>query len=182
MDGILGATKIRNFKDDLAFSELASEEPFWQAVYRKAFTDMVGNIQCKGKCQGQHLGIDRLIYLKSGKTLYIDEKKRRKVYPDFDLEYLSVDKTGAPGWIEKDLLIDYLAYAFMPLERCYLFPWHLLKRVWRNFGTQWKEKAQIKRDGFSIIKSDNGDYNTYGVGVPIKILTAEIKNATIIQL
>ena len=177
--------KINIFKDDLAFSEEASEESFWQDVYKKAFPDMVDNIQCKGKSQGQKLGIDRLIYLGSGKALRIDEKKRRKVWNDFAIEYehLYHDGKKRPGWIEKDLLIDYWAYAFMPIKKCYLFPWHLLRLAWIRYGYNWKNLANDDdNDKFSIIEAENEGYTTYSVGVPIDTLRYAVGQVSIIQL
>ena len=85
-------TKINDFHEDLAYSEEASEEEFWDAIYRKAFPDMISHMPCPCKGPGQKLGIDRVIQLISSKTLYIDEKKRRDVWDDVLLEYLSNDK------------------------------------------------------------------------------------------
>lgn len=130
---------------------------------------------CSGKCPGQHLGIDRLIQLKSGKTLYIDEKKREADYNDILLEYISVDKLQTPGWIEADLLIDFLAYAFMPSQRCYLFPWEPLRRVWKHFKNEWISK-------YPKVKAQNKGYKTISTAVPIDILLNQIKNSMIIHL
>jgi len=121
------------------------------------------------------MGIDRIIMLANGQSISIDEKKRGKVYGDILLEYISVDTTGAPGWIEKDLVIDYLAYAFIPSKRCYLFPWLLLRRAWRQFGEGWKEKY------CKIIAQNNG-YQTISVAVPIEILQAAVASACVIDV
>jgi hypothetical protein len=166
---------MNNFEEQLKFSEQASHEPFWQAVYEKAFPDMVNNMVCTGKNTNQCLGIDRVIQLKSGKTLYVDEKKRTKVYSDILLEYISNDKTNAPGWMEKDLQIDYLAYAFMPTKRCYLYPWQMLRRAWINYKDCW-----IKNYGTQ--SAPNKYYNTLSVAVPIEELNVTVKRAMIIQL
>ena len=77
---------IHNFDDDLAFSEVASFEAFWDAVYRKAFPNMVSHMPCPGDFASQRMGIDRIILLSNGKTLAIDEKKRREVYDDVLLD------------------------------------------------------------------------------------------------
>lgn len=175
MGGSRGEMKINYFKEDLVFSEEASEEWFWQEVYQQAFPDMINNIHCTGDNQGQRLGIDRLIYLQSGKVLFIDEKKRRKIYDDILLEYLSNDKTGALGWIEKDLLIDYLAYAFIPNKVCYLFPWHILRRTWIKLGDQWK-------NDYKKIESENLGYKTISLAIPIMILRKAVSTAAVIQL
>jgi hypothetical protein len=55
---------------------------------------------CTGNTSSQRQGIDRVIHLANGQTIYIDEKKRASVYPDILLEYISVDKTGALGMID----------------------------------------------------------------------------------
>jgi hypothetical protein len=166
---------IHDFKERLAFSETASDEPFWEQIYRKAFPGMVNMMLCSGDTESQRQGIDRIILLASGKVIKIDEKKREKQYQDILLEYISVDTTGAPGWIEKDLPIDYLAYAFMPSKCVYLFPWDMLCRAWLKFKNEWKEKYETKR-------AQNKGYSTLSVAIPIDILQRAVSTATIIRL
>lgn len=164
-----------NFKVDLAWSEQASDEPFWAAVYRKAFPSMVNHMLGSGDTKSQRLGIDHVILLSSGKSLYIDEKKRREVYQDILLEYISVDNKREPGWIEKELAIDYLAYAFLPSKRVYLFDWQTLKRAWRVYGDEWK--ATCRR-----VEAQNNGYKTISVAVPITTLRQAVSICSIIQL
>ena len=133
-------------------------------------------------CQGQRLGIDRIVQLGSGRTLKIDEKKRERDYGDILLEFVSVDRTNAPGWMEKDLQIDYLAYAFLPSQRCYLLPWNMLRRVWANWGRMWISYGAKNLGGFDIVAAANRGYQTWSVAVPTKVLTTAIKNAMVIQL
>jgi len=156
-------TKVHDFNDNLEWSEQQSDEPFWDAIYRKAFPNMVWHKLCNGNTEGQHRGVDRLIYLSNDRILRIDEKKRKEVYQDILLEYISVDTINAPGWIEKDLAIDYLAYAFMPIQTVYLFDWLMLRRVWLHFGNEWKEK-------YEKVSAKNSTYTTWSVAIPIKIL------------
>lgn len=134
--------------------------------------------QTKGKTQEQSLGIDRVIHLKTGKTIHIDEKKRREVFNDFALEYKSVSDQGEakPGWIVKSLLIDYIAYAFMPIQTVYLLDWLSLKRAWREKCKKWKE------DGFFIAKAQNKGYVTYSLCVPVETLLNEINKPIKITL
>jgi len=167
--------KYHDFNERLAFSESAGHEEFWQKIYQKAFPDMLFANICTGKCQGQYLGIDRVIQLSSGKTLYVDEKKRESEYNDILLEYISVDTNNAPGWIEKDLQIDYLAYAFIQSQRCYLFPWQLLRRCWIHFKDTWLKKYQL-------ITAQNKTYKTLSVAIPTNILLKSIKSSLIIQI
>lgn len=166
---------IHNFDDDLAFSEVASCEAFWDAVYRKAFPNLVSHMPCPGDFASQRMGIDRIILLSNGKTLAIDEKKRREVYDDVLLEYVSADTTGAPGWIEKDLAIDYLAYAFMPTQRVYLYPWPQLRRAWLHHKEDWLRRHKT-------VSADNGSYRTLSVAVPLNDLRSAVWSALVIQL
>lgn len=163
-----------DFKERLEYSLKSSEESFWKAIYQKAFPEIVRCEICTDMT-AQQLGVDRLIYLINGNVIRIDEKKREKDYPDILLEYISVDNANKPGWMEKDLAIDYLAYAFMPSQRVYLLPWLLLRRAWISFGEQWKKK-------YPIISAQNNTYKTYSVAVPIKVILTTIAQASIIQL
>jgi hypothetical protein len=164
-----------DFKERLAFSEQAGHEPFWDAVYRKAFPNMVNHMPCPGDHESQRQGIDRLILLNNGATLKIDEKKREKDRPDILLEYLSNDVTNAPGWIEKNLAIDYIAYAFMPSKRVYMLPWHFLKAAWQKNKAEWLKQ-------YKIPPAQNNGYRTHCVAVPINVLYNAVYKATLIQL
>ena len=166
---------IHDFRERLAWGEAKSCEPFWEAVYRKAFPNMVGHMLCSGSNDNQRRGVDRVIQLANGHTLYVDEKKRAKDYPDILLEYVSVSTTSAPGWMEKDLAIDYLAYAFMPSKRVYLFPWLMLQRAWQYHKNEW-----IK--SFRIIKAQNNGYETLSVAVPLTEVRKAVYNAWIIDV
>ncbi len=168
--------KVHNFSERLAFSEKAGHEDFWASIYKKAFPNMVFHKLCTGWCQGQYLGIDRVIQLTSGKTIYVDEKKREQNYSDIFLEFISNDKTNSPGWMEKDLQIDYLAYAFLPSRRVYLIDWLMLKRAWKHFKDIWKQKYSPH------IQAQNTGYRSIGVAVPIPELIKAVTRAGIIDL
>lgn len=172
-----------DFYEDLKFSEKASEEGFWQEVYQKAFSDMAFAQPVKGKIQSQYLGIDRVVHLGSGKTIYIDEKKRRKDWGDIALEYRHEGPSyKAPGWMNKKLLIDYLAYAFMPSKTVYLLDWLSLKRAWRKQGAAWHDMAKNKEGGFFVSEAPNKNYTTYSICVPIPVLLEEISKPIIVEL
>lgn len=166
-------TVIHDFRTSLAWSEAQSCEPFWDTVYRKAFPNLVNHMPCLGDTQSQRMGVDRVIHLSNGHTLHVDEKKRREAYDDILLEYAHTN--GKPGWMEKDLRIDYLAYAFMPTKQCYLFPWPLLRRAWLQFRDEWKGKHPT-------IKGKNQTYITLSVAVPIPVLRSAISTAAIIDV
>lgn len=166
---------IHDFRTQLRWSEAGSDEPFWNTVYRRAFPNLVNHMPCTGDTTSQRMGIDRLIHLSNGRTLAIDEKKRSVDRSDILLEYLSNDQTNAPGWIEKDLAIDYLAYAFMPSQRVYLFDWCLLRRAWQAYGATWKRC-------FPHISAQNKGYTTHSVAVPLVLVCARLTSVMMIQL
>jgi len=157
--GFLGQSKclimavIHKFHESNAKAENEKNDPFWLDVYKEAFPDMINAMPLREDCKMQRRGVDRVIILDSGKSVYIDEKIRFSEYNDILLEYISVDTTNAPGWIEKDLCIDYLAYAFIKSKRCYLFDWRMLKRAWRYYGERWKAQ-------YNKIEANNNDYKT----------------------
>ncbi len=168
---------MNNFQDQLAYSEQASDEGFWDKVYKKAFPDMAFSVlNTAGKSMSQNLGIDRIIHLKSGKTLYIDEKKRKAKWNDILLEYKSnSNKDINDGWMNKQLHIDYLAYAFMSTKEVYLFDWQTLRRVWLENGKEWA-KAYTRKE------ADNGYYKTYSLPIPINVLMKEMNNAIVVTI
>lgn len=173
-DGIIGVMNI--FSECLEISQNGRAESFWIEVYKKTFPNMTNCMQGKKEySKSQEYGVDRIIYLENGKCLTIDEKCRTKNYPDIALEYISNDKKNTPGWMEKDLSIDYLAYAFLPIKRAYIFDWRMLKRVWNKFKIEWLNK-------YFIAKAENEYYYTLSVCVPIDELKKQCSNAIIIQL
>jgi hypothetical protein len=167
--------EIHEFDKSLAWGESMSDEPFWKEIYTQAFPTMVNLMKADGDTLSQRMGIDRIIILANGEIIKIDEKKRATVYPDILLEYISVDTTNAPGWIEKDLSIDYLAYAFMPTKRVYLFPWLLLRKAWIKHKEEWVKT-------YKTIEAQNRNYVTISKAIPINVLMKAVARAGIIQL
>ena len=171
----------RNFHDDMGWSLTGRHEPFWNAVYHKAFPNLVQTELCSD-IPRQKQGIDRLLYLSNGKTLTVDEKKRKKVYGDILLEVISNEAYGTPGWMEKDLSIDYLAYAFMPIQRCYLFPWPMLRRAWCQYGDKWRSEYGTRRSSTDVEETGKIVYWTVNVPVPIEVLRRAVSTAAIIDV
>jgi len=164
-----------DFARSLAWGECQKDEAFWDVVYRKAFPNLVNHMPTPGDVASQRMGIDRVIFLANGRTIQIDEKKRGKEYGDILLEYISVDTTGAPGWIEKDLAIDFLAYAFIPSGRCYLFSWPLLRLAWQTNRERWKAL-------YRPVIARNQRYKTFSLPIPIPELQRCIARCLIIDV
>lgn len=166
---------VHDFKTQLAYSEDPADEAIWRDFYKQAFPDMVNFMRCTGDTLSQRAGTDTVIHCANNKTLTVDEKKRRGVWHDFLLEFISNDRTGAPGWIEKPLTCDYIAYAFMDIRKCYLLPWPMLRHAWRINKHVWLKERPIKT-------AKNRGYNTLSVAIPIHELRTAISVAGIINL
>lgn len=167
--------QVNDFRESLDWSINIANDPFWDKFYGKLFPGMEWHMVCSENCQGQHLGIDRIVYLKSGQIRNIQEKVRKNLWPDILLEFISNDKHGTPGWMEKPLLIDYLVYVFWAEKKGYVFDWAMLRRAWLHFRDKWLEK-------YKIIDSQNEGYVTKSVAVPIDVLCGKVNAATIIEI
>ena len=168
--------EMNNFQECYKIAEDGRNEPFWIEIYKKAFPNFTNLMTGKKEyCNSQKYGVDRIIYLENGKTITLDEKVRTKVYQDIALEFISNDTKNSPGWMEKDLSIDYLAYAFLPIKTTYLFDWRMLKRAWEHFNDQWKKE-------YFISKAENKTYHTLSVCVPIKVLRDACSLSAIIKI
>ena len=67
-------------------------------------------------------------------TYTVDEKVRTNDWPDVLLERWSDEARRIPGWVEKPLACDFIAYAFAPAGTCLLLPVAALQRAWRQHG------------------------------------------------
>ena len=168
---------MNDFKKDLEFSHSASDDPMWTIIYGRAFPGFKSMTDNRCDSQMQRVGVDRTLIMRSGKAVYIDEKARRpdkytgtesfKNNIDIMLEYVSNDRKKSPGWSEKDLFCDYIAYNIIAIKRCFLFPvpqmqsaWFANKEAWLNlYGTR---------------AAKNYGYKTLNYPVPYKVLYREI--------
>lgn len=174
--------KVHKFDDCLRRSESAKHMDFWEKTYRKAFPDMVALQDNARDNDAQRGGVDRLVILRSTQILRIQEKARERDYGDILLEYLSNDQSSTPGWMNKDLMIDYLAYGFVPSRRCYLFPWPLLRRAWLHHRDIWIRNALHGVDGFKHVEAKNPNYKTLSVAISTTLLLKTVSRASVIQL
>lgn len=168
---------VHNFKKSLERSNSYSDAPWWLEVYHKAFPNLKACVSVKSDGWAQRGGIDRVLTLASGRTITVDEKVREKDWPDIALERWSDDGTRggrkSPGWIQKPLACDFIAYAFVPSQRCYLLPTETLQRAWRKNGRDWCVK-------YPPVAADNVTYVTLSTPVPIDVLFEAIKDAMLV--
>jgi len=164
---------LHSFAESLARSHHQADAPWWIEVYRQAFPSLVSAVSVRDDGWAQRGGIDRVLTLSCGRTLTIDEKVRERDWDDILLERWSDEGRRIPGWVQKPLACDFIAYAFIPSQTCYLFPTQTLQRAWRLFGQQWVETYPAKR-------AQNRGYVTVSCPVPIPILKSAIADAMIV--
>jgi hypothetical protein len=166
---------VHDFSVDLAYSETPENAAFWEQVYFCMIPGFVKRIAVTGNTEAQRRGVDALVYLANDRILRIDEKLRRESYPDICLEYTSNSRTGAPGWVRKELNVDYIAYGIEPLQQAYLLDFILLRRAWEKNGEQWKRE-------YKRVKAINQGYETYSVPVPVAVLLRAMNVASFVRL
>lgn len=166
--------KQHNFAESLAFSESCSDAPWWLEVYRKAFPRLAAAVSVRQDGWAQRAGIDRRLTLSCGRTITVDEKVRKEDWPDFALEQWSDTARRKPGWIQKPLACDFIAYAFVPSQTCYMLPVETLQRAWRVHGRDWVETCRK-------ISAHNNGYVTTSVCVPRETLLAALSDAMTVR-
>jgi hypothetical protein len=162
-----------DFRDCLARSHAAADLPVWEEMYRQAFPDFLVRIDRREYGPHQRQGIDCIVKLGNGREIPIDEKVRGRgkhgvIYNDVALEYISVDRTGAPGWVENPAIIaEYIAYAIAPLGSGYLLPVLQLQQAWKKNKQKWLLV-------YGPHAAPNNGYLTYFCPVPVPELFAAI--------
>lgn len=160
---------IHDFASSLRQSHIASDLPIWEEMYKQAFPTMVVMVDHRTDGTHQRAGVDRSIILEEGKRVWVDEKIRGKnkitgrVYDDISLEHVSNDRSNSPGWVEKPLLCDYIAYAIAPLGKGYLLPVIQLQQAWRANKDSWRNK-------YGDRQARNAGYNTIFTPVPVQVV------------
>lgn len=87
-------------------------EPLFDKFYKLAWGDRFHDVvSLSGSMEAQDKGIDRIVIDAAGDVHKIDEKLRGAHYDDIALEWKHSDSYDV-GWVEKDLEIDLIAYAF----------------------------------------------------------------------
>ncbi len=172
---------VHNFKASLAKSHAYEDAPWWREVYSQAFAGLAAMVNTRDDGWAQRAGIDRVVTLKSGRTFTVDEKVREKDWPDVILERWSDTRRQTPGWIQKPLAIDYLAYAFVPSQTCLLFPFPLLQRAWRQNGREWIDLAERDSSGYRVVNAQNEGWVTQSIAVPREDLLSAIRGAMVLS-
>jgi len=165
---------IHDFHESLALSETVAEASWWEDVYRKAFPFFESMELVASGTPEQLAGIDRIIRLAGGGVISIDEKVRHTDYDDILLELWSSEERKTLGWAGKPLACNYIAYAFLPSQRCYVFPFPQLHLALWNHWDDWRHK-------YKTVKSPNRGYTTTSLAVPITVIQQAIVEAGFVR-
>ncbi len=166
-------TVVHDFRRSLALSHSYSDAAWWLEVYRKAFPTLKTAADVREFGWHQQAGIDRVLTLANSQTVRVDEKVREKDWPDFALEFFSDKARRVPGWIAKDLGIDFIAYAFVPSRTCHLLPFLGLRQAWRLNRREWVSR-------YPRIEAKNKGYVTESLCVPKDVVHRAIADAMIV--
>ncbi len=161
---------VHDFSKSLAKSHMQADSPWWMDVYRKAFPSLQAAVNVREDGWAQRGGIDRVITLASGRTITVDEKVREKDWPDVLLERWSDEARRVPGWVQKPLACEFIAYAYIPSRLCLLLPTLTLQRAWRLYGLEWS-------DSYGTVKARNKGYVTASIPVPRDVLMKSLADA-----
>ena len=169
-----GSRRVHAFNDSLAVADAYVESGWWIPIYRRAFPSLVSAVAVKQDGWAQRGGIDRLLTLECGRTFTVDEKVRSSDWPDVLLERWSNERMKAPGWVQKPLAADFIAYAYAPAATCVLLPVPALQRAWRQHGRQWIGLYGTRR-------AANEGYTSVSVPVPRGVLMQAIVEAMFVS-
>jgi len=164
-----------DFADSLQFSHDCQDAPWWEVSYRQFFPTFQTMINVRQDGPRQRQGIDRLVILNGGRNIPIDEKARRKAYPDIALETVSDLERGAPGWVRKDLLCEFISYAKIPARRCWLLPTVPLQTAYSKYGREW-ERRYGTIIAHNLDRRSGRRWRTQSVLVPDDVLFNCLKN------
>jgi hypothetical protein len=154
--------------------------PTFDAAYRVKFgAEIEISARNNDPNLANRLGCDVCVWDKAtNKHYFIDEKVRTKDYSDILLEYVSNDRTRAPGWIISGGQNDYVAFLF-PAGRVFIYEMAALRSVWRAWGDKFIKRGAARLDGYRLISAANSSgYNTLSVAVPIAKIDGALALAT----
>lgn len=162
-------TKLSNFETDLGYSLEKNYDEQINKYYYTLFPELK-RIEIVTDIELQKKGIDKVLIMKSGKKILIDEKKRRKDYGDILLEEYSNEAIHQVGWLGRGHYTDYIVYIIMGTGKVYLLPFLILQRAWRRNYAIWKKLYYTAR-------AKNEDYVTTSICIPVNILFEALKKA-----
>ena len=161
---------MHRFKESLSWEQKTSRSNMVARGYAQMiYPEVIANtFWCKNG--RQHEGLDKILTLETGNEIRIEEKFRRRSYPDIALETWSNLESKVPGWCVKDIIADIVAYWMVPARKLYVFQSPHLRRVLSENRTQWERQAENRIGGFRYADAPNEGYTTRSICVPIRVL------------
>ena len=167
IDGMFMETKFNDFNLDLKYSLDNRDAAGLDNFYFRVFPHLE-RIELVEDLEQQKKGIDKILHFKNGKSILIDEKKRRKDYGDILLEEYSNFDNKKVGWLGREKYTDYIVYVIMESMTIYLLPFLLLQLAWIHNYKNWLNKYGRKF-------ADNNSYRTSNIAIPPDVLLEVIK-------
>jgi hypothetical protein len=165
---------VHRFRESLALSERYADSDWWLPLYRRMFPRLRSAVSVRDDGWAQRGGIDRVLTLACGRTYTVDEKIRTEDWPDILLEQWSDEARRKPGWVQKPLACDFIAYAYAPSGVCFMLPVLPLQRAWRERGRTWIGLYGQRR-------AHNPSYVSVSVPVPRAVLMQGIVEAMLVS-
>ena len=159
--------KLNRFHDDLKFADSLSAE--LDAYYLERFPGAV-RVEHVTDLGMQRRGVDKIVHLRDGRTVKIEEKIRRKSWPDFLLEIRS--RGTKLGWLFT-CKADYICYVYLESREAYFLPVVLLQMAWMENGADWERRYGIKEAQNVTL----GGYTSKNIPVPRERLMQDIFKA-----
>ena len=170
-----------NFFDDRAYAAAHQHAHKWEAAYRAAFPTLLHTHIVTADGWAQRGGVDRVLVLASGRTLTVDEKVRkphalngRDIVLEATHKYFDSGRC-VPGWINKDLACDFIAYTWEDRKDVYIWPFHNLRAAWETNKATWSKT-------YPWLKTNNRTFRTFSVAIPVDVLIKAIADTMTIKI
>jgi hypothetical protein len=167
--GAPGVT-VRDFEEDLRVARVVV--PFWRDVYDAVYQCPWTWIRNDGDNAENRAGVDCMVILADDTRYTFDEKTRYQYYKqDIALEHRHEYDDGhvAPGWVEKSLVCDAIAYGWLSRGEAYLLEWSTLRDAWNENKARWLE-LHFWNPRPSENKRGDQRWRTWNTMVPVRAL------------
>jgi len=144
---------VNDFRQDLKYSY---KDKILNTLYKNKCN--VKYIQVITDLQKQKQGIDKVLYFNNGKSITIDEKKRRRDYGDMLIETTKNVELNKKGWIYYTKA-DYIVYWIEGSRSVYFINFKKLQRLYLKNQITWNMN-------YKIPPVYNKYYTTQNIAVP----------------
>lgn len=164
----------RGFYEQVTLGNRYVSERQWRDILKRAFPTTAELIYVSDE-KSNRRGSDWVLEHADGHFTRVQTKAQSPRYDDFVIEYLANDSTNTPGWVNLELNADFIAYAIPKRRLVYFIPWPMLKEAWKQHGTTWIQKAELRVFGFRMSKvRQTWGGVTHSVVVPVEALCQDL--------